>query len=135
MTRTCTRTVSPGTKPWRSFLRCPASTSRIASMTVALQIVGGVSPFESLYEIPLIVRQPRLRKEVGAAPPRQPQRLPAAPSRDPRVIAGQQHRGYPRSQELLGPRVLRRLEQPTRERLARRRALAPEHARQQPPHG
>ena len=36
--------------------------------------------------------------------------------------------------ELLGPRVLRRLQQPAGERLALRRALAPEHARQQPRH-
>src|SRR2546425_12194650 len=128
MTRTCTRTVSPGAKPWRSFLRCPASTNRIASMTVVLHIVGGVPPFESLHEIPLVVRQPRLREEVGAAPPRQPQRLPAAPSRNPRVVAGQQNRGYPRAQELLGPRVLRRLQQPPRQRLARRGVLATERA-------
>src|SRR5439155_11563744 len=135
MTRTCTRMVSPGAKPWRSFLRCPASTSRIASMTVALQIVGGLPPFESLYETPLVVRQPGLREEVRAALPRQPQRLPAAPSRDPRMIAGQQHRGYPCTQELLGPRVLRRLEQPARERLPRRGVLAPERTRQEPRDG
>src|SRR5204863_4511 len=115
ITRTCTRTVSPGTKPWRSFLSCPASTSRIASMTVVLQIVGSRPPFESLHQRPLVRRQPRLREEVRPPSPRQPQRLSPPPPRDARVIARQQHRGHARAQELLGPRVLRRLQEPARE--------------------
>src|SRR5215208_2603517 len=116
-TRTCTRTVSPGTKPWRSFLSCPASTSRIASMTVVLQIVGGLPPLESLQHLRLVGRQPGPREEVRPSPPREPQRLAPAPPRDPRVVARQQHRRHLRTAKLFGARVLRRLEESARKRL------------------
>src|SRR5437016_10189097 len=101
ITRTCTRTVSPGTKPWRSFLSCPASTNRIASMTVVLQIVGGLPPLESFQQHPLLGAEPRLGQEVGPSTPRQPQRLAPAPPRNARVVPRQQHRRHPRTHELL----------------------------------
>ena len=46
-----------------------------------------------------------------------------APARDARVVARQQNRRHSRALELLGPRVLRRLQQPARERLALGRAF------------
>src|SRR4029453_5722217 len=131
-TRTCTRTGSPGVKPWRPFLSFPASTTRTASMPFVLQIVGGLPPFESFHQRPLGRREPGLREEVRPLPPRHPERLAPAPSRDPRVIAGQQHRRHTRPHELLGPRVLRRLEEPARERLARGCLLASQRPRQEP---
>ena len=45
-TLTCTRTVSPGANPSRSFLSCPASTNRIAS--IALTRRGASPPFRNL---------------------------------------------------------------------------------------
>src|SRR3990172_6929005 len=110
-TLTCTRTVSPWPNPPRSFLNCAASTSRIASITFLPLSFPFLTP-----------------------PPRPPRRLPAAPARDARVVAGQEHRRNARAPELFGPRVLRRLEQPRRERLAPDRALGPEHAGQQARH-
>src|SRR5919106_5743382 len=133
-TRTCTRTVSPGAKPWRSFLSCPASTNRMASMTVVLQIVGGLPPFESFDQRPLVRREPGASEEVRPPPPRQPQRLTPAPPRDARVIPRQEHRGHARAHELLRPRVLRRLEEPARERLAGRRLVSTQRPRQEPGH-
>src|SRR4029453_17960257 len=145
MTFTCTRTVSPAVNPARSFLSCTASTSRIASMT-AFPFVGYVSvrgvvellrrlpALESFHQPALVVRQRRCRQQVPPLAPREPDGLHPAPPRDARVIAGQQHRWYPRALVILGPRVLRRLQQPVRKRLAARGALGPEHPRQQPRH-
>ena len=50
------------------------------------------------------------------------------------VIARQQHLGHRRAAKHLGPRVLRVLEQPPRERIARGRVLVAQHAGQQPRH-
>src|SRR5438874_5518700 len=138
ITFTCTRTWSPGSKPSRSFLSCDASTMRIASMTVVPLCARGrrrcFAALESFDQPPLLIRQARLREELGTAPPRQPQSLLPPPARHARVVAGQQHFGYARATELLRARVLRRLEQPRCERLPLRRAWAAEHARQQPRH-
>src|SRR5688500_11688656 len=125
MTLTCTRTRSPGSKPWRSFLICPASTSRIASMLLVPFCLCGrvhrwrrLPALEPLDPLPLLARQLRAPQQVRPRTPRLPQRLPAAPALHTRVIARQQDRGHPRASKLLGPRVLRRLQQPARERFA-----------------
>src|SRR5712691_9629431 len=115
-TLTCTRTVSPGANALRSFLICPASTNRIASMTVvpslAAPLLRLLTAFESFQQLAIIRRQLGVRQQIGARPPRQPQRLAPAPTRDARVIAGQQHRRHPRAKELFRARVLRRLQEP-----------------------
>src|SRR5687767_14608622 len=142
MTLTCTRTRSPGSKPWRSFLSCPASTSRIASMILVpfslrgrIQCWRRLPAFEPLDPLPLLARQLRALEQVRPRPPCLPQRLPPAPALDARMIPRQRHRRHPRAAEVFGPRVLRRLQQPARERLALGGALGPQHARQQPRHG
>src|SRR2546428_7674785 len=108
----CTRTWSPGSNPWRSFLSCAASTRRIASMPFVPLCPRGrrrrLSALELLDQPPLLVRQARLREELGAPPPRQPQGLLPPPARHARVVAGQQHLRHPRAAKLLGARVLRR---------------------------
>src|SRR3990172_3335192 len=129
-TLTCTRTVSPGPNPPRSFLNCAASTSRIASMTFVplslafltrgrLDLLRRLAALEPVHELPLLGREPGALERPRARPPRPPQRLHAAPARDARVVAGQEHRRNARAPELLGPRVLPRLQQPRRERLHR----------------
>src|SRR5690349_12803013 len=127
MTFTCTRTVSPGAKPCRSFFSAPASTSRIASMACPLSDVGdGLAPFESLHESLLVRAQLGMPQQVGPTAPRPPQRLRATPPRDARVIARQQHGGHALAAKLFRPRVLRRLQQSARERLALGGALGAE---------
>src|SRR5947207_1237726 len=98
-TLTSTRTVSPGPNPSRSFLICPASTKRIASMTSSLSLgCGGVDllrrlpTLESFDEPPLVGCQIRVLQEVRPGPPRDPERLHPPPPRDPRVIPGAEHR-------------------------------------------
>src|SRR2546422_8956805 len=130
MTFTCTRTVSPGAKLLRSFLSCPASTSRMASMTSSLSrsLLGRVAPLEPFYQLALLGGEGRPLQQLRPRPPRAVQRLRPPPARDARVIAREQHRRHPRAAELLGARVLRRLQQAVGERLALGRALASEHA-------
>src|SRR5207237_1636933 len=134
MTFTCTRTWSPGSNPCRSFLSCAASTMRIASMTFVPLCSRGrrrrLSALEPLDQPPLLVRQTRLREELGAPPPRQPQGLLPPPARHACVVARQQHLRHPRAPKLLGPRVLRPLLPPRRERLALGGALPAQHAGQ-----
>src|SRR5262249_37020049 len=124
MTFTCTRTVSPGAKPLRSFLSCPASTSRIASMRRPLprSLLGREAPLEPLYHLSILGSELRRVEQAGPRPPRAVQRLRPPPARDARVVAGEQHRRHPLAAELFGPRVLRRLQQPVLERLALGRA-------------
>src|SRR5215468_1153394 len=109
---------------------------RIASMTLVPLSVRRrrrrLAALESLDQLPLLVRQARLREELGAPFPGQPQGLLAAPARHARVVTGQQYIGYLRATELLRARVLRRLQQSRRERLALGCALATEHTRKQP---
>src|SRR5881392_2167642 len=138
-TLTSTRTVSPGPNPSRSFLICPASTKRIASMTSSLSLgCGGVDllrrlpTLESFDEPPLVGCQIRVLQEVRPGPPRDPERLHPPPPRDPRVIPGAEHRRDAGATELLGPCVLRRLEQAARERLALCRPLGAEHPGEEP---
>src|SRR3989454_9880515 len=144
-TLTYTRTVSPAPNPSRSFLICPASTNRIASMRwfpflltphsssgsthhgSSAGFAGAIEPggrfrkesvdllrrlpaLESFDDLPLVGCQVRALQELRPCPPRDPQRLHAPPPRDPRVIAGAEHRRDARAAELLGPRVLRRLQ-------------------------
>src|ERR1700675_1626221 len=138
---TCTRTVSPGSNPPRSFLSCPASTKRIASMTSSpflsppLRLRRSRPAVESFYHLLFLIRQLRLFERVRPRAARPPQGLRAAPPRDPRVIAGQQHRGHVGAAELLGPRVLRRFQQAVREGLSLGGALAPQHAGDDPNDG
>src|SRR5260370_20218124 len=137
-TLTCTRTVSPGPNPSRSFLSCPASTKRIASMTSSLslwrptRLLRSLAALESFHQLPVLGGQVGLRQQVRPRAPRPPQRLRPAPPRDARVVAGQQHRGHVGAAKRLGPRVLRRLQQPARERLPLAPALAAQHARTEP---
>src|SRR5207249_3937966 len=86
-TLTCTRTVSPGTNACRSFLSCPASTKRMASMTsfplllrAPAESFGQLRPlpaFESLDEPLLVGRQIHILQELGSCSPREPERLHA----------------------------------------------------------
>src|SRR2546426_1492956 len=133
MTFTCTRTVSPGAKLLRSFLSCPASTSRMASMTSSLSrsLLGRVAPLEPFHQLALLGAESCPLEQLRSRPPRAIQRLRPSPARDARVVAGEQHRRHPRPSELLGPCVLRRLQQAVGERLALGRALASQHAGQQ----
>src|SRR5438874_11032503 len=138
MTFTCTRTWSPGSNPCRSFLSCAASTMRIASMTFVPLCSRGrrrrLSALEPLDQPPLLVRQTRLREELGAPPPRPPQGLLPPPARHACVVAGQQHLRHPRAPKLFGPRILRRLQQPRRDRLALGGAFPASTARHQAHH-
>src|SRR5258706_4478239 len=103
-------------------------------MTFVLHIVGALAPFESLQHLPVVRRQRRLSQEVRPLPPRQPQRLPPAPPRDARVVTRQQDRRHLRALELLGPRVLRRLQEPARERLPRGGFFTAERSRPKTSH-
>src|SRR5258706_3532708 len=126
MTLTYTRTVSPGMNPARSFLICAASTNPIRSMTAVpfsccllfLELLRRLAALEPLHQLPLLGRQARRRQQVRALAPREPDGLHPTPARDARVIAREQHCRHADVPILLASRVLRRLQQPVRERLA-----------------
>src|SRR5437870_7088353 len=92
-TLTCTRTVSPGPNPSRSFLSCPASIKRIASMTFlsdgGKNLLRSFAALESFHQLPVLDGQLGLRQQVRPRAPRPPQRLRPPPLRDARVVAGQ----------------------------------------------
>src|SRR3989442_1696965 len=115
----CTRTVSPGSNPRRSFLSCPASTNRMASMTVVLsgqiRLFRLLAALEPLDQCPLARRERHPRQQLRPPAPRPIEGLLSPPARDARVIAGQQHGRNARAPELLRARVLRRLQQPVGE--------------------
>src|SRR4030095_5995004 len=98
-TLTCTRTVSPGAKPPRSFLSCPASTSRIASMASSapsLDVIRGLAPLaESVPPLLLLGREVRDLEKLRAAPPCPPHRHHAPPALQAGVVAAQQDRRGP----------------------------------------
>src|SRR5260370_37644750 len=136
-TLTDTRTVSPGATPARSFFSCPASAMRMACMTRGslLEIVlGRPALAEARHPFLLFRRKIRSLQQIPPPLPRPPNGHDALPPLDPGVFARTQdfrHGPFPKD---LGPRVLRMLEQPARERIARRRGFVAEHTRQKPRH-
>src|SRR5258706_8952145 len=137
-TLTCTRTVSPGAKPPRSFLSCPASTSRIASMASSapsLDVIRGLAPLaEPVHPLLLLGREVRGLEKVRTALPRPPHRHHAPPALHAGVVAAQQERRDPPAPEDLPARVLRVLEQSPRERVVGRRpGISPHPGGQAPP--
>src|SRR4030095_1826805 len=137
-TLTCTRTVSPGAKPPRSFLSCPASTIRIASMASpapSLDVVREHAALaESVHPLLLLGREVRRLEEVRPAPPGPPDGHHPAPALDLAMVAAEQHRRHRPVAEPLGPRVLGMLEEAPRERVVLGRLRVAEGARQESRH-
>src|SRR3989454_9818569 len=107
-------------------------TTLFRSPSESVDLLRRLPALESFDDLPLVGCQVRALQEFRPCPPRDPQRLHAPPPRDPRVIAGAEHGRDARAAELLGPRVLRRLQQPARERLPLRRALGAAHPAEEP---
>src|SRR5688500_4739350 len=137
-TLTCTRTVSPGANPPRSFFSCPASTIRIASMASrapSLDVVRGPAALaESVHPLLLFGREVRRLEDVRPALPRPPHGHHPAPALDLGVVAAEQQRRHLPAAEPLGPRVLGVLEESPRERVVLRRRRVAEDARQEARH-
>src|SRR5947207_5070357 len=130
MTFTETRTVSPGSNAPRSFFSSPASTIRMASITVSSLVKIGrllAALSQAVHPLLLFRGQVRRLQQVRPPLPRAPHRHEPAPARDAAVIARQQHLGRAEAAEHLGTRVLRMLEQPARERVPVGRLLLAEH--------
>src|SRR3990170_534320 len=136
-TLTDTRTVSPGTRPARSFFSCPASTMRIACMIRGslLEIVlGRPALAEPRHPLLLFRREVRRLQQIPPTLPRPPDGHDALPPLDPGVIARAQHFRNGAAPEHLWARVLRMLEQAPRERIPRGRPLVAQGAGQKPRH-
>src|SRR3954469_12386867 len=103
-TLTCTRTVSPGLIAGR-WVSCPRSTVSTAVMTL----------------LPFLLQQIRT---VGACAL---ERLLPPPLFNLFVVPRQQHGGHDMAAELSGTGVLRKIQQPARERVARDRRLVTHH--------
>ena len=79
-------------------------------------------------------RARRAGEQIRPALERALERLAPPPLLDLRVVPRQQHRRHRHAPELRRPRVLRKVEQPARERIARHRCLVADDARDQPRH-
>src|SRR3989304_5622479 len=78
--------------------------------------------------LPLLSGQLRRRQEVRATPRREKQVLPPPPLRHLLVVPGEQHLRHRPAAELRWPGVGRRPQEPTRDRLLRRRLRRAEGA-------
>src|ERR1700675_2254413 len=133
-TLTDTRTVSPGTKPARSFFSCPASTMRIACMTRGslLEIVlRRPALAEARHPLLLFRREVRRLQQIPPPLPRPPDGHDALPPFDPGVVTRAQNLRHGAVPEHLGARVLRMLEEAPRERIPRRSPLVAQGAGQE----
>src|SRR5262245_29226792 len=106
ITRTCTRTVSPGRNSGTSGRACRASNFSISFIATSLLYLLRPLALPSGHELALFGGQLRPGQQVGPALERAAQSLFAPVARDPAVIAGQQHLGHPVSSEVRGPRVV-----------------------------
>src|SRR3990170_1410147 len=114
-TLTCTFTVSPACICGRSVI-CVFSTTSIAPMGDSLLRFHQLSQDFLLFHIQLGVRQ-----QIGPPQQRQLERLTLAPLANLAVMARDQHVGNFPVSILRRPRVVRIIEQPARERIARDR--------------
>src|SRR5262249_40978846 len=73
-----------------------------------------------------------MREEFRTAGERRAERLRAPPSRDRGMVAAEKYVRHAALAEHLGPRVLRMLEEPARERVVLRRSLVAERAGKEP---
>src|SRR3989337_135351 len=78
--------------------------------------------------LPLLRGQLRRRQQVRTTPRREQKVLPPPPLRHLLVVPGEQHLRHRPAAELRWPRVVRRLQEATRERLLRRRLRRAEGA-------
>src|SRR5450759_5190886 len=136
-TFTCTRTVSPDFIWDRSF-NCPPSIASIARIVVLLPSHSGDRPVAPSILHQLAQNGALFVIQLGGGqqfrPPRQSSRhrLPLSPAPDLRVMPREQHVRHLEAAELGWPRVVRVVEQPTRERIPLNRLLVTHGARQQP---
>src|SRR5687767_12319888 len=125
-TFTCTFTVSPACICGRSVI-CVFSTTSIAPMGDSLLRFHQLAQDFLLFHVKLGVGQ-----QIGPPRQRQLERLPLAPLANLPVMARHQHvRNFPVS-KLRGARVMRVIEQPPRERIARHGIFVADNARNQP---
>src|SRR5262245_12790377 len=144
MTLTETFTVSPGPKPLRSFLSCPASTILMASMTAPLlvsfgglcdEVRGPATLAEPVHPFLLFRREVGRLQEIGPAPPCPPHRHDPPPLRDAAVVAREQRRRHAEPAPDLWAGVLGMLQEPrgsARERVVLRRIVLAEDAGPEP---
>src|SRR3989304_9500173 len=112
-----TRTVSPGRKSG-TFAFGLSGTIDFRSMATLPSLLFALLKGKPL---PLLRRQLRRGQEVRAAPRREQQVLPPPPLLHLLVVPGKQHLRHRPAAKLRWPRVVRRLQQATRQRLLRRR--------------
>src|SRR5687768_11613600 len=137
LTRTCTRTVSPGWRAGRFFLRSAASTSSIAF--IGMSSVRTARGRQSLVRLRLDLPQQlvvldgegHVLQEVRPALARRAERLLAPPAADLPVVAGEQHVRHLAPADLGRPREVRVVQDPGGEGVLGRRALVPERAGQE----
>src|SRR5262245_6788368 len=139
LTRTCTRTVSPGERRGRPFFRSLASMLSIGFMSLFLSVndfiledAGAGSPRVLVLDLAqerLVLRgEGGPLQQVGTPLARGPERLLAAPPADLPVVPGEEHLGHREPAHGRGTRVVRPVQYPVRERVLLRGALVPEGA-------
>ena len=95
----------------------------------------GITGDDLIEQTPLFgVQRPR-RDQVGAPGPGSGQRLFETPFTNPAVVAGKQHPRHTLSINLLGPRVMRVIEETRCKGIRLRRPFVSEHARPKPGNG
>src|SRR5512137_2338461 len=121
LTRTCTRTVSPGLSRGSAFFRSADSTVSMAFMVLFpslfvndggsfVQRPGPARPGLALdlaQQRLVLGREPGRDEQVGPARARRPQGLPVTPAADAPVVAREQHLGHGVPPPLGGARVVR----------------------------
>src|SRR5262245_29258024 len=124
LTRTCTRTVSPGERRGRPFLRSLASMLSMGFMSLFLSVNdvfledGGLLLVLDLAQEPLVLRgEAGPHEEVRPPLARRPQRLLPPPAADLGVVAGEQDLGDAEAPHERRPRVVGPVEEAVRERV------------------
>src|SRR5450759_3895120 len=145
-TLTFTITVSPGANtgtvlPRRVISSCSSLSIRFMSRLLVSsgllplrQPLRVLFPLEFLKQLRFFRAQGALCQQIRPSQPGPAQRLLQAPAFDLGVVAGEQHRRHGLARILLGPGVMRTIEQSAHKRILRRRILVAQHAGQLPHH-
>src|SRR5688500_4339489 len=128
--RVATSTVSPTWNCGTSVFRYGCSTVCISRLIMASSPISSVVTSSAASRLAL--RSPLVRlPHVGPTRPRANFPLLQPPLRDGGVVAAEEHVRHAHAPEFAGPRVLRVLDQPVRERLVGRPVFGPEGPGQQ----
>src|SRR5215831_8510914 len=135
ITRTWTRTVSPGRNSGTSGRACRASNFSKSFMGTSLLFLLRALPLPLSEQLAVFTRQVRPPQEVGPPLERAAQRFFAPEARDPAVVSGKQHVRHPVSSEVRRPGVVGAVEETGMEGIALGGVEVSQDSRKEPGHG